>query len=278
MTRTRLAKHPKSAPKTAKGLPDKEALIAYLREHGQSGKADLARHFGLKGADRRALRMMLRELEDEGKLGRRGRRGFAEAGAFPPVGVADVVERDLDGELYVRLVKGAEDLPLARLVPDRNERAQRAPGLGDRLLVRFEQRPDEVQARLIKHLGEGERKILGVVRRADRQVRLEPVEKRARDSYVLPEAGELKDGDLVLAQAGAATERYGPKRARVLEVIGREDDPRAASILAIHEHGIPTGFTAAAEAEAEAAEPPTLSGRTDLRDIPLVTIDPVDAR
>src|SRR6185436_8339859 len=63
-----------------------------------------------------------------------------------------------------------------------------------------------------------------------------------------------------------------------LEVIGREDDPRAASLLAIHAHGIPTGFSAAAEAEAEAAQPPTLAGRTDLRDIPLVTIDPIDAR
>ena len=84
-----------------------------------AGKADIAKHFGLKGTDRRALRMMLRELEDEGKLGRRGKRGFAEAGSLPPVGVADVVERDIDGELYVRLVKGADDVPLARLVPDK---------------------------------------------------------------------------------------------------------------------------------------------------------------
>jgi len=273
-----LARGPKSAPKTPKGLPDKETLLAYLRDAGESGKADIARHFGLKGEDRRALRMMLKELEADGRLGRRGKRGFAEAGAFPPVGVADVVERDIDGELFVRLVKGAEDLPLARLVPDRNERAQRAPGMGDRLLVRFERRGEEVQARLIKHLGDGERKVLGVVRKQARQVRLEPVEKKSRDSYILPDAGELRDGDLVLAQAAGATERYGPKRAKVLEVIGREDDPRAASLLAIHEHGIPTGFSQAAEDEAEAAEPPTLGARTDLRDIPLVTIDPIDAR
>jgi ribonuclease R len=33
-------------------------------------------------------------------------------------------------------------------------------------------------------------------------------------------------------------------------VVGREDQPRAASIIAIHAHGIPTGFSAAAEAEA----------------------------
>src|SRR6202012_5050070 len=58
----------------------------------------------------------------------------------------------------------------------------------------------------------------------------------------------------------------------------REDQPRAASLIAIYAHGIPTGFSTAAEAEADAAEPPALAGRTDLRDLPLITIDPIDAR
>ena len=38
------------------GLPDRETLVRYLREHGEAGKADIAREFGLKGADRLALR------------------------------------------------------------------------------------------------------------------------------------------------------------------------------------------------------------------------------
>src|SRR5690606_6582911 len=88
----------------------------------------------------------------------------------------------------------------------------------------------------------------------------------------------LSDGDLVLAQVSGADGRYGPKRGKVLEIVGREDHPRAASLIAIHSHGIPTGFTQDAEAEAEAAQPPTLAGREDLRAVPLVTIDPPDAR
>jgi hypothetical protein len=99
------------SPLPPPGLPDRETLLAYLREHGEAGKADLARAFGLKGADRRALRHMLNDLEASGALGRRGRRGFAEAGSLPPVGVVDVVERDPDGDLYVRLTKGGEDAP-----------------------------------------------------------------------------------------------------------------------------------------------------------------------
>ena len=102
----------------------------------------------------------LRQLEAEGALGKRGRRGFSEAGAFPPVGVADVVERDNDGDLYVKLVKGGEDLPLIRLAPDRNEAVTGAPGVGDRCLVRFERlESGETEARLIKKLGQSAHRI-----------------------------------------------------------------------------------------------------------------------
>jgi ribonuclease R len=277
-----MARRPSPPARSAppKGLPDRETLLAYIREHGEAERADLARAFGLKGAERRALRELLRELEAEGALGRRGRKGFAEKGALPEVGVVDVVERDPDGDLLVKLTKG-EDAPLVPLAPSRRREAGQAPGLGDRLLVRFERlESGEHEARLIKRLGQSAHKILGVIRKARREIRVEPVDRRAKETLVLEgaEAEALRDGDLVVAQVGASTGRYGPHRGKVLEVVGREDEPRAASLIAIHSHGIPTGFSPAAEAEAEAAEPPTLSGREDLRDIPLITIDPADAR
>ncbi|MET0293673.1 MAG: ribonuclease R [Phenylobacterium sp.] len=260
------------------GLPDREKLLAFIREAGEVNKAEIAKVFGLKGADRRALRELLKDLEDDGTLGRRGRRGFSESGALPPVGVADVVERDADGELIVQLTR-AEDAPRVRLAPDRAEAAAGAPGLGDRLLVRFVRLEDgELEARLIKRLGQSAHRVLGVVRKLRREWRIEPVDRRSKDSLAIDDPGDLEDGDLVIAQVGAAQGRYGPKRGKVLEVVGREDQPRAASLIAIHSHGIPTGFSDAALAEAEAAQPPTLAGREDLRDVPLVTIDPPDAR
>ncbi|MFI4933693.1 MAG: ribonuclease R [Caulobacterales bacterium] len=224
---------------------------------------------------------MARPRKDRVSRNAGGRRA-REAREIPPVGVVDVVERDADGDLFVRLVKGDEASPLARLAPDRQEAAAGAPGLGDRLLVRFERlEGGELEARLIKRLGQSAHRILGVVRKARHETRVEPVDRKAKESLLLvePEARDLRDGDLVLAQVGGNAERrYGPKRGKLLEVLGREDDPRAASLIAIHAHGIPTGFSPEAEAEAEAAEPPTLSGRTDLRELPLVTIDPPDAR
>ncbi|HEX7760731.1 MAG TPA: ribonuclease R, partial [Caulobacteraceae bacterium] len=282
MRKPRPPRDPKTAARPPQGLPDREALLAFIRQAGETDKAAIARAFGLKGADRRALRDLMKELETSGALGRRGRKGVAEAGALPPVGVADVVERDTDGELFVRLTKAGEDMPLIRLAPDRLEAAAGAPGLGDRLLVRFDRlETGETEARIIKRLGQSAHRILGVIRKSNREIRVEPVDRKTKESLLLNpvEAANLRDGDLVLAQVGGAAERrYGPKRGKVLEVVGREDDPRAASLIAIHTHGIPTGFSHEAEAEAAAALPPTLSNRKDLRDIPLVTIDPPDAR
>ena len=257
-------------------------MARFISEAGETNVAEIARHFGLKGANRRALRDMIKGMTAGGDLGRRGRKGFAAAGALPPVGVADVVERDVDGDLFVRLAKAGEDAPLVRLAPGRGEKAAGAPGLGDRLLVRFDKHESgDFEARLIKRLGESAQRVLGVVRKSRREVRIEPVDRRSKDTFLLSEfeGQDLKDGDLVLAQAaGGGDRRFGLKRGKVLEVVGREDQPRAASLIAIHTHGIPMGFPEAVEAEADAAKPPTLGTRTDLRDLPLITIDPADAR
>ena len=211
----------------------------------------------------------------------RGRKAQeVSADDLPPVGVADVVERDADGDLYIRPAN-TEDLKPIRLSPGRDEAKAGAPGLGDRLLVRYERlESGEIEARLIKRLGQSAHRVLGVVRKDKGEARIEPVDRKVKESLLLihDSAKEVREGDLVLAEPMGQGRRYGPKPAKLIEVVGREDHPRAASLIAIHTHSIPTGFSAAAEAEAEAAAKPTLKGREDLRAIPLLTIDPEDAR
>jgi ribonuclease R len=271
---------PAKSDRLPAGLPSPEVLEDFIRKAGETDVSAIAAHFGLKGKDRAALRHVLKSMQGEGGLAKRGRKGVAQRGALPPVGVADVVERDADGELYVKLAK-ADDAEPVRLAPDKDEARIGAPGLGDRVLVRFERlESGEVEARMIRRLGEAAPRVLGVVRKARREVRIEPVDRKAKDSFIVPEAegAPLRDGDLVVAQAMESGRRYGPKTAKVLEIIGREDHPRAASLIAMHTHGIKTGFSDQAEAEANAAKKPTLAGREDLRDLPLITIDPQDAR
>lgn len=49
-------------------------------------------------------------------------------------------------------------------------------------------------------------------------------------------------------------------------------------MIAIHAHGIPHVFPAPVIAEADAAKPATMSHREDWRSLPLITIDPADAK
>ncbi|MGO4837467.1 RNB domain-containing ribonuclease, partial [Rhizobiaceae sp. 2RAB30] len=72
--------------------------------------------------------------------------------------------------------------------------------------------------------------------------------------------------------------RYGLPRARVLTVLGSLTNEKAVSMIAIHAHDIPHIFPPEVLAEAQEAKPATLSGREDWRDVPLVTIDPADAK
>jgi len=273
----------------SQGLPDDDTLLEVLKTSRDVDVSALARHFGLKGEERRLLRHRLKSLVEKGKIDKQGRKTFAAVGTLPETGAAEVVERDVDGELWVRWGKDdAHKTPLARLAPLKKSISQTPPALGDRLYVRFEKHGDEWLAHLVKILDQGAPKLVGVVRIGKRgklrEYRLESVDRKSRDSYVLV-AGALdglKDGDVVMAspQGGSlgGTHRYGPKPARLLEVIGEENSPRIASVMAIHAHGLPVGFQTSTVKEAEAAKAPDLGKRTDLRDLPFVTIDPQDAR
>jgi ribonuclease R len=279
----------KSPPPSNQPLTKERVLAAIEKIGGAAQKRDLARVLDVRPDDKKELRRILRELEEEGALGRTGRRRFASATALPDTGVLEIVDRDADGELLGRL-RGEDGLfgPPIRLAPGeaRGRAGEPAIGIGDRVLARIAKTEDGPEARVSKRLGQSAHKILGVYRaakdprgRALGGGRVEPADRKARfDILVMPEhVGDAQHGDLVLVEL-LPGKPHGPKRARVQEIVGKEDDPRAASILAIHTHGIPMGFSPEEQRQADTAEPVTLKGRVDLRKLPLLTIDPEDAR
>ena len=69
-----------------------------------------------------------------------------------------------------------------------------------------------------------------------------------------------------------------PAHAKVKERLGSIKSEKAVSLIAIHAHSIPNVFPKDVLAEAEKAEPASLDGREDWRDLPLITIDPADAK
>ena len=256
---------------------------------GKAGVREIARAFGLKNADRAALRQMLRGLQDEGKVETR-RKKLHHAGTLPSVVLADITERDKDGELIAVPTEWDTEehgeAPRIRIHVPRKARPAEIPGVGDRVLTRTEETGEEGEAirhtgRVIKVLDRAKQRQLGIFRALPNGGgRLEPVDKKqlGRELAVPPGAtADAKDGDLVAVEL-TRQGRFGLATAIVKERLGSLNSERAASFIAIHAHEIPHVFRREALAEAEAARPAGLSGREDWRELPLVTIDPIDAK
>lgn len=272
---------PKSAPPP---FPDKQAILEFLQNAGAPvGLKDLARHFAVKGADRRLLRNLVTELEEEGQIDKPERRKLAPKGALPAVTVLEISGLDEDGELLAKPARRREDEPPPPpiyMVPEKRSRA--ALAVGERVLAKLERQEDgSYAARVIRRLGRAlEREVLGIYEVGPKGGRLKPTDRKAKYDYRVSQADSkgAEAGELVLAETKPHHRRAGEREAAVIERLGGVDNHRALSLIAVHEHGIPTRFPERALAEAEAAGPAPEAKRTDLRDLPLVTIDGADAR
>ncbi len=278
----------KSNESSAQALPSREQIIAFIAESKDKvGKREIAKAFGLKGDARLELKRLLQEIEEDGAVAK-GRGGFRKAGRLPPVVLADISARDRDGELIARPAQwDSEDGEAPRilvLVP-RGGRKSRAPmpGLGDRALLRVEpdlELPGRYTGRVIKVIGRNKAEIIGIFRAGTQGGRIQPVEKRAQGREIeIPPGGEgeAKDGDLVSVSLERET-RFGLPRGRVRERLGSVASERAVSLIALHLHNIPHVFPKEVLEQAESIKPDTLRGREDWRELPLVTIDPPDAK
>ena len=257
---------------------DKARVLELLA--GGANKRDLAKKLGLKGSDRILLKRILKDLQADGTIDGNPKRGFTKRGELPEVGIVEVTGSDADGETLARPLAWDSDEvpPTIYLIPPKDGGA---PGPGDRLLARLEKHGEAYEARVIRRLErETSTRLIGVLRDAPATGwRLVPIDKKARTEYALDKSdlGGAKHNELVAAEPKSGR-IAGFARVKVVERIGSMDSPKTISLIAIHDHGIPTVFPAAVIEEAKAAKPITPQGRTDLRATPLVTIDPPDAR
>lgn len=258
---------------------DRESVLRHITDNpGVTSKRDIARALGVKGAERVELKEILKELQHEGLVERgRGRRLTPE-GILPRVVVAMVTAVDEDGELTLRPAAASGDgEAVLRLAPDAVR--GRPPGVGDRVLVRTERRPDgDYDAGLIRILPRGGGRLVGVVEATADGFWLKPANRKERGLRLDPHLMEgAAAGDLVLAEP-TTPQRVGLARGRVLRRFGDAGEPRHFSRIAAAELELPEAFSEAAIAQAEGATVPELRGRLDLREFPLVTIDGADAR
>ncbi|MDE1158989.1 MAG: ribonuclease R [Neorhizobium sp.] len=270
-------------------VPPREVLLEFISDNpDKASKREISKAFGLKGDTRVELKDLLRVLEEEGLLNK-SRKSLSRPGALPPVTVLDITTRDKDGELIGRPAEWPEDLGAAPAVLIRQSSEHRgkgkapAAGLNDRILAKIFPNKDRsgpaYTARVIKVIDKRRGAALGVVHKlADGEMRLLPIERRGEEMVIEPDGlGEAKDGDLVESET-VRTGRFGLPRARVLSVVGSVASEKAISMIAIYAHGIPHIFPSQVMDAAEEAKPATMAKREDWRSLPLVTIDPADAK
>ncbi|HEX7852139.1 MAG TPA: VacB/RNase II family 3'-5' exoribonuclease [Sphingobium sp.] len=242
-----------------------------------AGKREIAKAFGLKAQEKILLKALLRDMADEGLIDVGPARAFHKMGGVPKVTVLRVIA--IEGGVPVAVPERweAEGLPPPKLrVMERSRKG--ALGVGDRILARTEEAGSGMVAHPMKKLAAGAEALLGVLHKGDDgALVLRPVDKRIRNETRVSDAGDAKPGDLVLAEATGRPPRIS---ARVTTILGDPFQARSFSLIAIHKYGIPHVFADETEQEAGRVHnlPLETDAREDLRDLPIVAIDPVDAR
>ncbi|KIC45210.1 ribonuclease R [Ruegeria sp. ANG-S4] len=263
-------------------IPTKQEVLDWISANPNlTSKRDIAKAFGIKGADRIDLKRILKELEAEGHLEKR-KRSYRDPDRLPPVSVLQVKAPNSDGDLFARPLEwhGEGVEPIVLIIARASDPAL---GEGDRILARLtvvHEEDHNYEARLIRRIGTNPRKIVGIFRKGAEGGRILPIDKAGQSEWLVADGAVLgaKDGELVEAEQAGPKNRMGLPRARIVERLGDPSAPKAVSLIAIHQHGIPDDFPDKVIAEADKAKPVGLKGREDLRDMPLITVDPSDAR
>src|SRR5471030_2824166 len=270
----------------AKGrVPTRDELLAFIKESSTPvGKREIARAYGIKGDQRIELKALLRDLRDTGEIAADRAKTFKDPTALTDITVLEITSVDGDGHLLAtpRRHDEEKDGPAARIEIDpHGSKGTPAPAVGDRVLASLKRRgKNAYQAKIIRHLGTGPKKILALYEEppgSNGMGLATPTDRKMRTAFdVRPgDKNGALPGDIVWVEsAGADLSR----RAKVLERIGPMSDPRTVSLISIAANDIPVDFPEAAIEEAEKAKPAPMGDRLDLRKVPLVTIDGEDAR
>jgi ribonuclease R len=261
---------------TSTGLPSRQQILDFIAESDQpAGKREIAKAFGLKGNEKIALKALLKDMADEGLIDSAPGRAFHKMGGIPKVTVLRVTDVDEDGQAWAVPERWEAEGPEPRLrVKEKSRKG--ALGVGDRVLARTEEAGKGWIAHPMKKLAKGSELMMGVLHEEGGRLWLKGLDKKERRDMAVSDAGDAEAGDLVLAEKSGRPPRI---TAKVVERLGDPFEPRSFSLIAIHKLGIPHIFPDEVIAEAERVSTLDMrDDREDLRHLPIVAIDPADAR
>ena len=259
-------------------LPTRKQILDFIASSDQpAGKREIARAFGLSGQSKIDLKRLLNDMADEGLIDHSRGRAFHQAGGVPKVTVLRVTQVDDSGHVFAVPEEWHAEIQPPRLrLLERGRRS--ALGIGDRILARTEEQGQGWVAHPLKKLARSAELALGVVKQEGDRFWLSPVDKKERRELHISELKDAEPGDLVLCEVSGRPPRVS---VRVDAVLGDPFAPRSFSLIAIHKHGLRHEFSQAAIDEAHrVSKLPLEAGATreDLTHLPIVAIDPEDAR
>jgi len=257
------------------GLPSRKQILDFIASSDQpAGKREIARAFGLSGQEKINLKRLLKDMADEGLIDSSPGRAFHKTGGVPKVTVLRVQAVDDGGAVWAVPEQWHAETPPPRLrIIERGRKS--ALGIGDRLLARTEEKGQGFVAHPMKKLERSAELALGVVKQEGPRFWLSPVDKRERRELAIVDLKDAEAGDLVLCEVTGRPPRVS---ARVDAVLGDPFAPRSFSLIAIHKHGLRHEFSQETIDEAHRVSGQRLGEREDLTHLPIVAIDPEDAR
>ncbi|MFK7901786.1 MAG: RNB domain-containing ribonuclease, partial [Nitratireductor sp.] len=279
-------KKAKAARRNSRGVPTREEILKFIESNpSQIGKREIGRAFNVKGSAKIDLKAVLKEMAQEGLLKRRGKK-VDLPGALPPVALVDIITRDRDGGLLARSADTptkAKNPPTIAIASSKGPKGVVA-GVGSRVLARLTKNVGEgadYNGKIVKIVEKHANTILGILRLDANEPRIVPIVKR-QDEIIVPvdKLNGAQAGDLVEIEPINSFKRHGLKHGKVARIIGSGTSEKAISMISIYAHEIPHIFPDETLSEAQAVEPidPKKMPHEDWRDVPLITIDPMDAK
>ena len=273
-------------------MPSKDDVLKFIQSATETvGKREIARAFSIKGDNRVALKQLLIEMTEAGQLSG-NRTSLQEKGRLPPIATFDITGRDKDGDLIAEPqdwdeANGSKPKVVVRVPRKSGGNERFSLSQGDRILARTmrvsgDRYPYTIEP--LKKLPKERNRALGIFRANTSKQGppgggiIEPIDKKEMRSWPVDaaQAGNAKNGDLV--RFDLVRGRHGTPNAKIVESVGNPTDQRQISLIAIHTHGIPDEFPVRVLEEVKHLPTLTDDTRRDLTNLPLLTIDPVDAR
>ena len=164
-----------------------------------------------------------------------------------------------------------------------NRREMRRVMHGDRVMARNERKPrGGSEAHIVQVLERAQKRLVGTYNEIDRHGYLIPMDARIAPIRVNTAGKKPDEGKVIAAEISRYGTAMSPPEANVVCVIGDPDDPEVQSQSIIFRYGFSTSFPSEVHQETNqisyAIAPEEIAARTDLRGLPIVTIDGENAR